>query len=187
MLEHMALVKIGKAAQLLGVDVKTPATLSSGVKVAGPKAHKVLLEHVRRLSRALSRKKKGSANRRNAQTKLARLHARIANIRGDALHKLTPGLVLNHEVIGNESLNVIGMVKTGGSPATSWTSRATSSAVSLNTNPRCTPARSLSQAGCSPAPNCARRAQTRTLRWFSAWMSGVVHPAAAFMIVTRTP
>jgi transposase len=42
---------------------------------------------LRCVSRAHSRKQQGSVNRRQAAARLARLHARIANIRGDALHK----------------------------------------------------------------------------------------------------
>lgn len=94
-----------------GIDlgVKTLATFSDGRKVEGPKAHRALLERMRRLSRSLSRKQTGSANRRKAKATLARLHARIANIRTDALHKLTTDAVLNHTVIGIENLNVKGM------------------------------------------------------------------------------
>ncbi len=97
----------------VGVDlgVTTLATLSTGEKITGPKAHKALLDRLRRLSRSLSRKKKGSANRLKAKQKLARLHAKIANIRMDALHKLTTDLVLNHSVIGVEDLNVKGMAR----------------------------------------------------------------------------
>ena len=39
--------------------------------------HKALLDRLRRLSRSLSRKQKGSVNRRKAKAKLAKLHARI--------------------------------------------------------------------------------------------------------------
>ncbi|ORE90693.1 transposase OrfB [Stappia sp. 22II-S9-Z10] len=108
-----ALPHVRKANGVCGVDlgVKVLATLSSGEVVAGPKAHKALLQRLRRLSRSLSRKVKGSANRRKARTKLATLHARIANIRGDALHKLTTRLVLENDVIGIEDLNVRGMAK----------------------------------------------------------------------------
>lgn len=99
----------------VGVDlgVKTLATLSNGVKITGPKAHTAKLNCLRRLSRSLSRKKKGSANRRKAQMKLAKLHAEIANIRNDAAHKLTTDLVLNNTIIGIEDLNVKGMAKNG--------------------------------------------------------------------------
>lgn len=78
----------------VGVDlgVSARATLSTGESIVGPKAHKALLSRLQRLSRSLSRKIKGSSNRRKAKAKLARLHARIAAIRSDALHKLTTAL-----------------------------------------------------------------------------------------------
>ncbi|MCA0940193.1 transposase [Salipiger pacificus] len=97
----------------VGIDlgVSALATLSTGEKVIGPKAHKAKLDRLRRLSRSLSRKKKGSANRRKAKVKVARLHAQIANIRSDALHKLTTQVVLNFDLIGIENLNVKGMAR----------------------------------------------------------------------------
>jgi len=62
------------------------------------KPYKALLSRMRRLSRSLSRKV--GARRRETRSKgyiktrqeLIRLHARVANIRGDALHKLTTEL-----------------------------------------------------------------------------------------------
>jgi putative transposase len=97
----------------VGVDlgVKALATLSTGETIPGPKPHKALLGRLRRLSRSLSRKQKGSANRAKAKAKLSRLHARIANIRADALHKLTTSLTRRFHTIGIEDLNVRGMVK----------------------------------------------------------------------------
>jgi putative transposase len=62
------------------------------------------------LSRSRSRKQKGSRNRAKAKTKLARLHARIANIRQDALHTLTTNLTRRVHAIVIEDLNVRGMV-----------------------------------------------------------------------------
>ena len=97
----------------VGVDlgVSALATLSTGEKVPGPKPHKELLGRLRRISRSLSRKQKGSANRRKAKATLAKLHARIANIRSDTLHKLTTDLARRFHTIGIEDLNVRGMVK----------------------------------------------------------------------------
>lgn len=97
----------------VGVDlgVSALATLSTGETVSGPKPHKALLDRLRRLSRSLSRKQKGSANRRKARTKLAKLHACIAAIRSDALHKLTTDLTRRFHTLGIEDLNVRGMVK----------------------------------------------------------------------------
>ncbi len=97
----------------VGVDlgVAALATLSTGETITGPKPHKALLDRLRRLSRSLSRKQKGSSNRRKARAKLARLHARIANIRSDALHKLTTEITRRFHTIGIEDLNVRGMAK----------------------------------------------------------------------------
>jgi len=96
-----------------GVDlgVSALATLSTGETVQGPRAHKAALSRLRRLSRSLSRKVKGSESRRRAKAKLARLHARIGNIRSNALHQLTTDLTRRFHTIGIEDLNVRGMVK----------------------------------------------------------------------------
>ena len=97
----------------VGVDlgVAALATLSTGEVIVGPKPHKALLARLRRLSRSLSRKQKGSANRQKAKIKLAQLHARIAAIRLDALHQLTSDLTRRFHTIAIEDLNVRGMMK----------------------------------------------------------------------------
>ena len=96
----------------VGVDlgVSALATLSTGEVIEGPKAHKALLGRLRRSNKALSRKRRGSANFRKAKARLARLHTRIASIRRDATHKLTTRLVKTYRAIGIEDLNVRGMV-----------------------------------------------------------------------------
>ena len=97
----------------MGVDlgVSALATLSTGEVITGPKAHTALLSRLRRLSRSLSRKVKGSENRKKAKRKLARLHTTISNIRQDALHKLTSDLTRRFSIIGIEDLNVRGMMR----------------------------------------------------------------------------
>ena len=97
---------------VVGVDlgVTALATLSDETpKVPAPKPLRRYLNKLRRLSRAVSRKKRGSRNRGKAKTKLARLHGRIANIRSDALHKLTTYLT-RYRTIVIENLNVAGML-----------------------------------------------------------------------------
>lgn len=98
---------------VVGVDlgVSALATLSTGESMVGPKPHKALLGRLQRLSRSVSRKQKGSSNRNKARAKLVKLHARIANIRSDALHQLTTSLTRRFHTIGIEDLNVRGMVK----------------------------------------------------------------------------
>ena len=96
----------------VGVDlgIKALATLSTGETFQGPKALRSLLTRLRRLSRALSRKVKGSRNRAKAKLKLARLHERIASIRRDCLHKLSTSITRRFHTIGIENLNVKGML-----------------------------------------------------------------------------
>jgi len=117
-----------------GVDlgVSAMATLSTGEKVVGPRPHRALLKRLKRLSRSLSRKHEAakvklglaanasiprgvrlpvSENAKKARARLSRLHARIANIRQDALHKLTSNLTRRFHTIAIEDLNVRGMLK----------------------------------------------------------------------------
>lgn len=99
----------------VGVDlgVTTLAMLSTGEAIAGPKAHKNALVRLRRANKSNSRKQRGSANHLKAKARLARLHARVANIRRDAHHKLTHRLVHEFDRIGIEDLNVKGMITNG--------------------------------------------------------------------------
>ena len=96
-----------------GVDlgITTLAVLSTGETIKGAKPHKALMQRLKRHSRSLSRKEKGSRNRDKTRRKLARLHARIANIRSNALHQLTTDLTRRFHTIGIEDLNVRGMQK----------------------------------------------------------------------------
>ncbi len=66
---------------------------------------------LRRLNRWLARKQKGSQNWGKAKRRLARLHLRIANLRGDAIHKLTTRMTEKASIIALETLNVVGMLK----------------------------------------------------------------------------
>lgn len=97
----------------VGVDlgIKEFATMSTGEVVPSLKPHRAAHQQLVRLSRSLSRKQKGSSNRAKAKAKLARLHQRIANVRVDALHKLTTKLATEFDTIGIEDLNVSGMLR----------------------------------------------------------------------------
>jgi putative transposase len=99
----------------VGVDlgITALATLSTGEKVAGPKALRSLLERLRRLSRDVSRKVKASRNWVKAKRKLAKLHSTIANIRSDSLHQLSTSITRRFHTIGIENLNVKGMLANG--------------------------------------------------------------------------
>jgi putative transposase len=100
-----------------GVDlgIKTFMTVcgsDGGVQaIDGPKALGAALRKLRRASRAHSRRKRGSVNRRQAAARLARMHARVASVRADALHKATTGLAARYETLCIEDLNVAGMIR----------------------------------------------------------------------------
>ncbi|WP_433491390.1 RNA-guided endonuclease InsQ/TnpB family protein [Nocardia grenadensis] len=65
----------------------------------------------RRLAKALSRKQKGSRNRTEAATRLARHHHRIADVRRHFLHQVTNRLVKTHDGLVIEDLHVAGMLR----------------------------------------------------------------------------
>lgn len=98
---------------IVGVDlgIKTLATISDGTKYENPKPLKTKLRKLKKLQQGVSRKVKGSSNRKKAVAKVARLHYRISNIRKDTLHKMTTTLAKTKRVVGIEDLNLSGMMK----------------------------------------------------------------------------
>ncbi|MHA1480359.1 MAG: RNA-guided endonuclease InsQ/TnpB family protein [Candidatus Thorarchaeota archaeon] len=101
------------AGYAVGVDlgIKTLATLSDGNTFPNPRALGRRIAKLRKLSKSLSRKKKGSNNREKAKLRLARMYLKIFNIRQDSLHKLTTYLTKSHSRIVIEDLCVSGMMK----------------------------------------------------------------------------
>ena len=97
----------------VGVDlgVKHLATLSDGTVIPNPRALGTRLKSLRKAQRSLSRKTMGSARREKAKARVARLHARVADVRADAIHKVTTMIAGNYSVVCIEDLNVAGMVK----------------------------------------------------------------------------
>jgi putative transposase len=95
----------------LDLGINRMAQLSDGNYFENPRALKSALTKLKRLHRIVSRRKKGSANRKKAVHQLARTHTRVANIRKDALHKATTWLTKTKSAIVLEDLNVAGMIK----------------------------------------------------------------------------
>ena len=95
----------------LGIDLGLVnfATLSTGEQVQPLKALACKQARLRRYQKSVSRKVKGSANRKKAIRKLARAHQRVANARADWTHKLTTELANRHVVIAIEDLKVSNM------------------------------------------------------------------------------
>jgi putative transposase len=98
---------------VIGVDVgiRHLATLSTGAAISNPRALEHSLRKLRRLNRQLARRRVGSKRRRTTKQRVARVHARAANLRRDALHKLTTSLATRHGTVVIEHLNMAGMVR----------------------------------------------------------------------------
>jgi putative transposase len=75
-----------------------------------PRALRAGIARQRRLAKSLSRKKKGSVNRRQAAAKLGRHHYHVANVRRHFLHQVSNALVKTHDRLVLEDLNVPGML-----------------------------------------------------------------------------
>lgn len=122
-----------KAQNINGIDLglKAAVTLSSGESIEAPKPLKAALRRLkirgRRVSRKLESAKvsaglapraklpKGtklpvSNNLRKSSATLARLHARVANVRADFTHKLTTRLCRENQAVVIEDLHIKGML-----------------------------------------------------------------------------
>lgn len=104
----------------VGVDlgIKTMTVCSNGEEFENSKALRRAQRKLRLLQRELARRTKGGQNWKKTKAKIAKQHARIANIRHDALHKTTSSLVAKDKpeeerpsVIVIEDLNVNGMLR----------------------------------------------------------------------------
>ena len=97
----------------VGVDVGLTsfATLSDGQKIVTPKFLRKSEKKLKLLQRRISRKKKGSKNKRRARLRFARGEEKVANQRFDFLHKLSRQQVTSHSVIAIEKLNIQDMQK----------------------------------------------------------------------------
>jgi len=97
----------------VGVDlgVKTLATLSNGVEFENQKLLRSQLNRLRCLSRAVSRRTRGSHRWWKATRTLARFHSTIANARADVTQKMTTTIAATYHTIGVEDLHVKGMMR----------------------------------------------------------------------------
>jgi putative transposase len=105
----------------VGVDVGIChlAVLSTGETIANPRHLAGASRHLRRAYRRMSRRvgpdrrtrQKASNRWKRAAARVARAHARVANLRRDGLHKLTSRLAAQFGTVVVEHLNVAGMVR----------------------------------------------------------------------------
>lgn len=94
--------------------LKTFLTDHNGETYMHPQFFKAKLGRIRLLSRSLSRKEKGSNNRKKAKRLLARAHRRIADKRREFHFLLARDLCKSFDVIYIEDLNIDGMKRLWG-------------------------------------------------------------------------
>jgi putative transposase len=97
----------------VGVDMglKTFAALSDGQEYENPKHLKKSLKRLKMLQKRASKKKKGSANRKKANLRVALLHEKVTNQRKDFLHKFSDAITKQYDTILVENLHIAGMIK----------------------------------------------------------------------------
>lgn len=104
---------VGSTGTAIGLDVGLNSfyTDSNGNKVENPRYLGKSLVKLKRLGRQHSDKKKGSANRRKAQNKLARKHLKVASQRKDFVVKTARCVVKSNDFVAVEKLQVRNMIK----------------------------------------------------------------------------
>lgn len=102
-----------KTGSVVGIDMGVASFYadSNGGFTANPHHLKNAERRLATAQRELFRKKRGSARRRAAVQKIARLHAKVRAQRLDHAHKTAHALVAQHDLIAHEQLRVANMVR----------------------------------------------------------------------------
>ena len=108
-------VQVALNQTVLGIDfgIKSLAVISNGKVFENPKPLRDAQAKLARLQREVSRRIKGSENRKKSVAKLAKAHKRVADIREYTLHQISDYVTAKCKpsVIVLEDLNVAGMVQ----------------------------------------------------------------------------
>ena len=107
-IEQEIKVSIPSMQSSIGIDmgIRHFASLSDGRQVGPISAYRQHQVKLARLQKGLSRKKRFSMNWHKQKKKIQRLHAKIAHIRRDFLHKLSTKISKNHAMVVLEALRV---------------------------------------------------------------------------------
>lgn len=104
-------INLNEAVIGIDVGIKYFAVLSNGEIIENPRFLNKELRQLKRLSKRLSRKQKGSRNRNKSRYKLAKLHERVANQRNDFLNNCVDTITKKARIICVEDLQVRNMIK----------------------------------------------------------------------------
>ncbi|MDP8012425.1 MAG: RNA-guided endonuclease InsQ/TnpB family protein [Thermoplasmata archaeon] len=97
----------------VGIDMGLEkfATLSNGTAIENPRFIKKLEKRTKKLQKQLSRKQKGSNNRKKQVLKFQRKYRKLRNMRNDFLDKVSTAIAKQYDTIIMEDLNVQGMMQ----------------------------------------------------------------------------
>ena len=94
----------------IGLDYSMPSFfVSTSFPATHPRPMKKNQERLARAQKSLSRKRRGSANYRRQQKKVARIYRKIADQRRDYIHKASREITNRFDVIGIEDINMVAM------------------------------------------------------------------------------
>jgi len=96
----------------IDLGLTSVAVLSDGTTIPAPRCFRTAERVLAKAQRTVSRRKLGSARRRQAKQHVARVHRRIVRQRQDFLHKLTTRVVHAYAACCIEDLSVTGLAKT---------------------------------------------------------------------------
>ncbi len=83
--------------------------ITKGMSLINPRFYRKEDQKLKRLHKAVSRKRKGSRNREKTRLRLARVYEKINNQRNDWLHKLTHTFATHFDCVILEDLSIKGM------------------------------------------------------------------------------
>lgn len=112
--ENTPAIETPNPKNAIGIDVGVVKriSMSNGSSVEGLNERlKPLEEKVKKLQADVSRKVKGSRNRREAILKVAKVRRKIANIRADVNNKDSSSIVKQYDVVCVEALRITNMTK----------------------------------------------------------------------------
>ncbi|MFL5700711.1 MAG: RNA-guided endonuclease InsQ/TnpB family protein [Ktedonobacteraceae bacterium] len=95
----------------LDLGLKSMVITSDGHSYGNPTFFAQDEKKLAKAQRRHAKKQNGSQNRRKAQLKVARIHARIADRRRDSQHKLSTEIIRENQIVCVESLHVKNMVQ----------------------------------------------------------------------------
>ncbi|MGC8563167.1 MAG: RNA-guided endonuclease InsQ/TnpB family protein, partial [Thermoplasmata archaeon] len=100
-----------KGEGTIGIDmgIKAYLTTSDGVQVESLNALRKSEKKLKRDQRRLSRKRKGSKNRKKQIVKVQKIHQKIRNARTDFNHKVSTAIAKHYGTVVIENLNIQGM------------------------------------------------------------------------------